>query len=117
MVKMMLDTGGVRMMGSIITLKSLKRTQDTLPTVLTAMLSQVKFLLNITCELPLQRLILLNVKKVTLGRIRRERCLYRILREDLSRKFRVEKRARRRKGRNNRKMVTLSFRATSDGLS
>ena len=57
------------------------------------------------------------MKKVTVGRIRREGCLYRILREDLSRKFRVEKRARRRKGRNNRMMVTLSFRSTSDGLS
>ena len=50
-------------------------------------------------------LILLKVKKVTVGRIMREGCLPRIWREDLSRKFRVEKRERRNWGRNRRRIA------------
>ena len=55
-----------------------------------------------------------KVKKVTVGRIMREGCLYRIFREDLSRKFRVEKRERRNCGPNNRRMVMVKFRAISE---
>ena len=50
-------------------------------------------------------LILLKVKKVTMGRIMREGCLQRIFREDLSRKFRVEKIESRNWGRNSRRIA------------
>ena len=55
-----------------------------------------------------------KVKKVTVGRIMREGCLYRIFKEDLSRKFRVEKRERRNCGPKNRRMETARMRATSE---
>ena len=70
------------------------------------MLTQVKILLNLTRDSPpLQpTLTLEKVKKVKVGRRRREGWWVMILREFLLLRFRVEKMARRHWGANRRNM-------------
>ena len=76
--------------------------QQTYSTALTAMLTQVNFLLNLTRDSPpLQDILTLEkVKEVKVGRRRREGWLVMILREVLLFKLRVEKIARRSWGTN-----------------
>ena len=71
------------------------------------MLTQVKILLNLTRDSPpLQpTLTLEKVKKVKVGRRRREGWWVMILREFLLLRFRVEKMARRHWGANRRNIV------------
>ena len=78
-------------------LKKNHTNQQTYPTTLTAMLTQVNFLLNWTLDsLPQENTLTLEkVKKVKVGRRRREGWLVMILRELMLLRLRVEKMARR----------------------
>ena len=78
------------------------------------MLTQVKTLLNLTRDSPLMQptLTLEKVKKVKVGRRRREGWWVMILREFLLLRFRVEKMARKHWGANRRNIP----RARSEGL-
>ena len=71
--------------------------QQTYSTALTAMLTQVNFLLNLTRDSPPQQQILTleKVKKVKVGRRRREGWLVMILKELILFGLRVKKLARR----------------------
>ena len=71
------------------------------------MLTKVNFLLNLT-PVTSPTLTLEKVKKVKMGRRRREGWLVMILREFLSRKLRVAKMASANWGRNRVAMVTAS---------
>ena len=71
-------------------LKENQTNQQTYPTTLTVMLTKVNFLLNLTHDLP-HTFTLEKVKKVKVGRRRREGWWVMILREFLLRMLRVKK--------------------------